>query len=50
MSGRDLTAPDPAVTMENHGAGTGAFWQAVEVARVGRARYVLSGGGRRQDR
>jgi arylsulfatase A-like enzyme len=49
MIGRNLTTPDPAVLMENHGAGTDGFRQAVEVARVGRASYVLSGAGRGQD-
>lgn len=49
MTGRDLTAPDPAVRTERHQAGIGGFQQAVEVARVGPASYVLSGAGRRSE-
>lgn len=46
MVGRDLTAADPAATVERHEAAFSDFRQAVELARVGRASYVLSAAGR----
>jgi hypothetical protein len=49
MVGRDLTAADPAITVERHEATFGDFHQSVEVARAGRASYVLSATGRRMD-
>jgi arylsulfatase A-like enzyme len=47
MVGRDLTAVDPAITIERHESAFGDFRQAVEIARAGRASYVLSATGRR---
>jgi arylsulfatase A-like enzyme len=44
MVGRNLAAPDPAVSTARHDAGDGAFAQWVELATVGRATYALGGG------
>lgn len=44
MTGRSLLDPDPHFEIERFEVGAGPYRQRLEIARMGRAQYVLSGG------